>query len=253
MSRIVRNLCALLCALAWVLPAVGAERFRAAGAADGTTVILDDGSTLRLAAVRVPAGGAGAARDAGLAAAAQAALDGLVRGRVLLVEGAERFDRHGRRLVQPVLEDGTRPALALLSAGLVRIEIPEEAGAGLAGLYAAEAAARAEGGGIWARPEFAVLDAAAVPAGRSGRFAIVEGRVVEADAWNGRGYLNFGPDWKTDFTITATPRDMRAMKRAGLDWAGFAGRRVRVRGWLEDYNGPMIEIRSVAAIEVLDE
>lgn len=253
MTGFFRNLCAVLCALAWAFPAVGAETFRVAGAADGATLILDDGSALRLAAVRVPAGRAGSAEDAALAAAARSALDDMVRGRALAAAGPERFDRHGRRLVLPVFEDGTALAQVLLSAGLVRVEIPEEAGAGLPDLYAAETAARAAGRGFWSRPEFAVLDAAAVPAGRSGGFAIVEGRAVEADEWDGRGYLNFGPDWRTDFTITAAPEDLRKMKRAGADWAGYTGRRLRVRGWLEDYNGPMIEIRSAAAIEVLDE
>lgn len=253
MTGFFRTLCALLCALSWAVPPAGAEPLRAAAAADGETVILADGSALRLAAVRVPSGAAGAGREAALAEAARAELDALVRDRTILLDGPARFDRHGRRVALPRLEDGTVLPLALLSAGLVRVEVPEEAAEGLEVLYAAEAAARAAGRGFWSRPEYAVLDAAAVPPGRRGGFAIVEGRAVEAAEQGGRGYLNFGPDWKTDFTVTAAPQDLRAIKRTGVDWAQYAGRMLRVRGWLEDYNGPMIEIGSAAAIEVLDE
>jgi micrococcal nuclease len=253
MTRIFRTLCAALCALAWTAPSAGAERLRVAAVADGLTLILADGSALRLAAVRVPSGRTEAGGDAALADAARAALEALIGDRTVLVDGPVRFDRHGRRVASPRLEDGAVLPLALLSAGLVRVEVPEEAAEGPGALYAAEAAARVAGRGFWARPEFAVLDAAAVPPERSGGFVIVEGRVVEAAEQGGRGYLNFGADWKTDFTVTVSPQDLRAIERAGADWAGYAGRRLRVRGWLEDYNGPMIEIRSDAAIEMLGE
>ncbi|MBT6118025.1 MAG: thermonuclease family protein, partial [Rhodospirillaceae bacterium] len=157
------------------------------------------------------------------------------------------------RVALPRLDDGTLLPVVLLAAGLVRVEIPEEAPDRLAELHAAEAAARAAGRGLWSDPAFAALDAAAVPPERIGGFAIVEGRVVEAAEVRGRGYLNFGSDWRTDFTVTAAPEVWRAMKRAGVDWSGYAGRILRVRGWLEEYNGPMIELRSAAAIEVLGE
>ena len=123
----------------------------------------------------------------------------------------------------------------------------------LAALYAAEDSARVARRGLWAEPGFAVLDAAAVPAGAESAFAIVAGRVVEAAEVRGRGYLNFGADWRTDFTVTAAPETLRALARSGLDWAAYAGRTVRVRGWLEEYNGPMIEIRDAAVIEVIGE
>ncbi len=69
----------------------------------------------------------------------------------------------------------------------------------------------------------------------------------------GRGYLNFGEDWKTDFTIYLSPRTRRLFEREGLDIEDFEGHVVRVRGWLDSYNGPEIEATHPEQIEVLDE
>ena len=249
MTGLFRTFCAILCALAWGVPRADAEAVRVAAVAPGPALVLADGSTLRLAAVRAPSAESHPAR----AEAARAAVDALAQGKDVILDGAPRFDRHGRRIVMARLADGTVLPVALLSAGLVRVEAPEEAPEALAALYGAEAAARSARRGLWSDPAFAVLDADAVPPGRIGGFAVVEGRVVEAAEVGGRGYLNFGADWHTDFTVTASPDEMRALARVGVDWAGHAGRIVRVRGWLEDYNGPMIEIRGGGAIEVLDE
>jgi micrococcal nuclease len=52
--------------------------------------------------------------------------------------------------------------------------------------------------------------------------------------------------------VTIAPPDMRAFRRAGMNPPMLTGKRVRVRGWLEFYNGPEMEIASPGAIEVLD-
>jgi hypothetical protein len=69
----------------------------------------------------------------------------------------------------------------------------------------------------------------------------------------GRLYLNFGPDWRTDFTL-AVPREAKALfKRSALDPAALAGRMIRVRGWIRVQNGPLIEAATPEQIELLDE
>ena len=83
-------------------------------------------------------------------------------------------------------------------------------------------------------------------------FQIVEGRVVAAAVVNGRGYLNFGPNYRTDFTLTIAPRDMRTFRRAGIDITTYESRILRSRGWLQSLNGPMIEITHPEQIEVLE-
>ncbi len=75
--------------------------------------------------------------------------------------------------------------------------------------------------------------------------------MVAAAVVRGRVYLNFGPDWRTDFTIAIAPRDRRRFTRAGLLPGDWDGRRLRVRGWLKRYNGPMIEATHPEQIELL--
>ena len=84
------------------------------------------------------------------------------------------------------------------------------------------------------------------------RFELVEGVVVAATIVRGRAYLNFGPDWKTDFTASIDPRDRRLFDDAGFDIEALQGHRVRVRGWVESWNGPMIKVSHPEQIEVLD-
>jgi hypothetical protein len=88
--------------------------------------------------------------------------------------------------------------------------------------------------------------------GRTGTFQIVEGKVVTSTVTRGRGFINFGADYRTDFTVTIEPDDMRTFRQAKFDVPGLAGKRVRVRGWIEFYNGPEITITTPAAIEVLE-
>ena len=68
----------------------------------------------------------------------------------------------------------------------------------------------------------------------------------------GRLFLNFGADWRSDFTVTFRSRDRKRLEREGYDYRALAGRRIRVRGWLKSWNGPMIEATHAEQIEVLD-
>jgi hypothetical protein len=80
---------------------------------------------------------------------------------------------------------------------------------------------------------------------------LIEGRVADAVKIKGQVYLNFGQDWRKDFTITLKAKVARLFAKAGVDPLGFKGRMVRVRGWLKKYNGPMIEASHPEQIEVI--
>ena len=74
---------------------------------------------------------------------------------------------------------------------------------------------------------------------------------MNASVRAGRAYLNFGRDWRTDFTVTIAPEDLKAFRAANIDPASYAGKRVRVRGWIERMNGFEIEAAVPEAIEIL--
>ena len=67
----------------------------------------------------------------------------------------------------------------------------------------------------------------------------------------GRAYLDFGPDWHTDFTVTIAPADMANFRREQVDPRLYAGKTIRVRGIVQQFHGPEIEIANPEQIEVL--
>jgi len=117
-----------------------------------------------------------------------------------------------------------------------------------------EERARAMRSGLWASGELVVRDPD--PNGLAQHldsYQIVRGRVIDTGAArNGRVYLNFGLDWRTDFTVSISPAHLERFQEAGLDPMALAGHEVRVRGWLYRENGPMIALDHPEAIEQLD-
>ena len=85
-----------------------------------------------------------------------------------------------------------------------------------------------------------------------GHFALVEGKVVSVRESGATIYVNFGRRWSTDFTVTILKRNARNFTAAGIEPKTLAGRRVRVRGWIEERGGPWIEAVRPEQIELTD-
>jgi hypothetical protein len=79
----------------------------------------------------------------------------------------------------------------------------------------------------------------------------VEGRVLVAGKASGRVYLNFGRNWKDDFTAVIGERALPLFAESGLDPLALGGAFIRVRGWVDDKDGPRIEVTHPEQIEVL--
>lgn len=230
-----------------------AERAAVAAVLDGDTIALKDGRIVRLAAIMAPKQGqAPTARRDALAAASRDALATLVLGRsVGLAPVAATPDRYGRMRAHVVGEDGEWIQAALVVQGFARVATTPDARAGAAPLLTIEARARAAGRGLWAHRAFRVIPVEA--ASRAvGSFQIVEGRVRSAERRGGRVWLNFGTDWREDFSVLIAPSPRRLFVEAGLDPAGLAGTMIRVRGWIASRNGPLIEATHPEQIEVIE-
>jgi endonuclease YncB( thermonuclease family) len=230
-------------------PTAGMHVVSISRALDGGAFATADGREVKLAGI-VPPGKDGNPATPIEAQAAKDALDDLLKGgTVSLAEAAT--DRYGRAVAQVFVDDMWVQG-SLLRRGLVRAA-PDEASAMCAKrLLAAEGEARAAKAGAWGTRTFAILDARSIKA-RPGSFQIVEGTVTTSAVNRGRAYVNFGADYRSDFTITVPQPDMAAFRRARLDLRKLAGKRLRVRGWIDFYNGPEMEITTPAAIEVLNE
>jgi hypothetical protein len=216
-------------------------------------LVLVDGRAVHLEGVLLPQGSKDHAPDF-LAEQAISTLSDLAKGRsVSLAVNIPKEDRYGRLRAQVEFpQDNDEPWLqiAMLRRGLARVDIAPDRRECAAALYAAEAEARKNRNGIWTQGAYAI-HAPDQLAGTTGTFQIVEGKVLTANLKNGRAYLDFGTDWRFDFTATISPDDMANFREAGIDPRNYAGKVVRVRGFVDQMNGPEIEMSSPDAVEVL--
>jgi endonuclease YncB( thermonuclease family) len=224
---------------------------------DGETVALDDGREVRLIGALAPRA-SDANADPGawpLEEAAKTSLADVTLGkRVELAFGPTREDRYGRHLAHLFISENGRRIWVqgeMLQLGLARAYALPGVDACLGALIANESIGRTVEAGIWtsriyqpqnADKTFALL-------ALRGAFQIVRGRVASLSKTKSAAYLNFGDDWKTDFTVRIPQRLFTAQPQL----AALEGQLIEVRGWIERRNGPMITITHAAALTILSE
>lgn len=266
-----------ICCLAGVaaLPAAGlrgedasvtACRFEGAGTgkvrtvADGRSFTLADGREVRLAGIEVPLPlrpGESGTRTAAAASARAALAAMLGDGEVELAQDVGAADRYGRLVAFVyVTRAGARRSAVheMLGRGFARVSGRVGERACAAELLAQERAARQAKLGLWSEPYYAILGAenAAELAAERGRFALVEGRVLSVRESGATIYMNFGRRWSQALTVTIAKRNERAFAAAGMAPRRLENRRVRVRGWIEERNGPRIEASRPEQIEIAE-
>ncbi|KAA5605841.1 thermonuclease family protein [Roseospira marina] len=224
---------------------------------DAGELVLEDGRRIRLAALHLPCaadlpqdtGPEEAARLTALAAAARDALRAWAVG-WSVVPWTPRLDRdrYGRVLAQVVVGQD-RPVwlqAALIAAGLARVETMPGVEAGAARLLRLEAVARRHRRGLWRDPLYQPRAPDATWPW-IGTFQIVRGTVRAAAKVRSRVYLNFGADWRRDFTVRVDRPSAAGFRTADL--LDLTDQYVQVRGWLYPTNGPMINLDHPTALE----
>jgi endonuclease YncB( thermonuclease family) len=228
---------------------------------DGETLVLDDGGEVRLVGAMSPRASDVAAEHAilPLEGRAKSELEALVLGKsVALAFDGRRSDRYGRLLAQAFV--GAEPQQVwvqghMLKRGLARVTSMPGSVACLDALSAHERVAREAGVGLWSETVYQIrsADSTAELLRYRSSYQIVEGRVVSASERSGRIFLNFGQDWREDFTAGLDAAAARLVANSGLDVMGLGGQRVRVRGWIERRGGPYVAVRHPHQIELLPE
>jgi endonuclease YncB( thermonuclease family) len=225
-----------------VVPCGGDEitRGTASRVVDGRTFLLDDGREVRLAAIEVLPGEPDTAAGG---TASKDALAGLLAGAQVVLRRAEfPTDRYGRIMAYAVAVRGDSQSLVqaqLISQGFARMGDRVGNRNCAMELLRRENSARAAKIGLWARPSNDPLQADRPDdiLARRGRFALVEGNVVSVHESGAIVYVNFGRHWTEDFSVTIRKRNEATFTAANLDLKRFAGRRLRVRGWIEARGG----------------
>ena len=116
-------------------------------------------------------------------------------------------------------------------------------------LLVLEDKARSTAQGFWASPGMAVRKIDTIGAERN-QFMIVTGAAVEIADKKSVYFANYGKDWKTDFTVSLTKENRRNFP-PGFDIEMLKNKPVRVRGWVFEKNGPMIELTHPEQLEFL--
>ncbi len=221
---------------------------------DGRTLQLADGRIIRLAGIDVPL--AQHAEGDTAAAAAKAALASLVDKRSVTVRAPrDETDRYGRLVAYVFLPGSDRPVQqSLLEQGSARLSYRAADDDCRNALVAAEREARIVRRGLWADPRFAIR--AAEPAADlnadRGRYVVVEGVVQSVRTSGATTYLNFARRWSEGFSVSLRKRDERGFAAAGLAPKTLEGKRIRVRGYVEQRSGPRIEASEPSQIEIAE-
>ncbi len=221
---------------------------------DGDTIVLRDGREVRLVGIQAPKLALGRSNfdDWPLAAEARAHLEEIVLGAdVRLSYGGRREDRYGRLLAHLHLADGRWVQGAMVAEGMARVYSFPDNRACVGELLGYEVQARRNEQAIWNLPYYAIrsADAPEKLLGYVDSFQLVEGIIREIAVVRGRLYLNFGDDWREDFTVTVAPAHMRKFPDG---FEAYRGTRIRVRGWIKSYNGPEIVVTHPEQIEFLE-
>ena len=81
----------------------------------------------------------------------------------------------------------------------------------------------------------------------------VKGKVLNAHKSDKCVYLNFGQDWRNDFTGVIFNDTLAAFAKEGIDPVVFyKNKEIEIIGRIKEYNGPEIIINSPSQIRVLD-
>ena len=237
---------------------------------DGLTILLTDDTILRLASLDIP--DFHVWEDAPHAQAALALLE------TLLPEGTEvmlyqtRSAKKGRvtRMKHALAHVAIKPKKtsklakdspiwvngALLANGIARVYTAPNAPEMAAQMFKIEQQARNDQKGLWAEgSRYRVFNANDIDDidEDNGQLVLLEGIVTKAASIKNNVYLNFGENWKTDFTIMIKPALRKKLAREGRAPLNMQDQKLRVRGYLRSYNGPLIELEDTLHLESLPE
>ena len=225
---------------------------------DGRSFTLDDGREIRLAGIEAPLlpGPGEAGTRAKAALAARAALESIIAGRsVELGQTGMPADRYGRTAAFVYVGGGAPPesvAHEMLARGFARVAVHVGERPCADELLARERSARQAKLGLWGEPYYVIVSAesGAELVAESGRFTLAEGKVWSVRESGGTIYVNFGRQWSQALTVTILKRNERMFAAAGIEPKRLENRNVRVRGWVEERNGPRIEVTRPEQIEI---
>lgn len=221
---------------------------------DGRTIMLETGDIVELTGLYF------SYNERGESAQLQSSYDFLnehfkgyfVRVHQTIKEHTGRNNRYGHLLAHIQREDGVWAQGSLIASGYARVLMPPTNPEMAEELYTIEGQARKGKLGIWADPKWRILSAEESKS-KMNSFQIIEGSIKKTAMRNNKIYLNFGDDWRTDFTVMIPQEHRVLFSRLGHSPLNWLHKKVRIRGWVQDFNGPLISAEHPLQFEFLDE
>ncbi len=221
---------------------------------DPLTVRLDDGRTIHLTSLDYP--DIDFYEPGPFSVTAHHILEDFLKGKKVIIyqtpsakEG--RINRMKHKIAHLVRQTDKVWAQGLiLKLGLARVRTTVYNAQMAQQMLHLENTARDNKSGLWRTEEYKVLSPEEAPE-YIDTYQIVEGKIVSASMKKNRLYLNFGHNWKNDFTVSVSSSDLRRFARKGLEPHRWSGKKIRVRGWLRSYNGAYMDIDHPARFEAL--
>ena len=223
---------------------------------DGDTVKLSNGRMLRYIGldtpeVRIKAVGAGFVYDPQpFSLEAKEFNRKLVEGKNVRVEyDIEKTDRYGRLLGYCFIEDTFVNAKLIEEGYAVLYTFPPNVK--YTDLFVeSQKKAQKKKKGLWG--SFAIIDHTQANQ-YINQVRNVKGRVVSTYKSKKCVYLNFGQNYKNDFTVVIFNNTLGFFNKKGIDPVSFYnGKKIRVMGRIREYNGPEIIVNSPYEIEIVE-
>lgn len=222
------------------------ERYTVQTALDGDTLMLTNGTRVRLIGVNAPEI---ARNNSPNQPGGQEAMDFLYKlakdKTVRLESEVQRFDRYHRRLAHPILPDGRSITSILLRSGMVHVSLVPPNIARAEQLFRDEAYARRRKVGLWAMKDYQVLPARNAASYRN-TWRRLRGKVVSVQPKLKYTYLYF----ESGLVAYFDNENLQRFIEAGRDPLQLEGRTVVVRGWVRQQSGqPVIKLSHPLEIE----
>ena len=164
---------------------------------------------------------------------------------------ARNIDRHGRTIAHAMLS-GKSINQSMIKYGWAFAYPYKTQNSVAQRYYNGEDHARAAKRGIWRDTTYQPLSADRPKDIPIGKFVIIKGTVKKHGKARQDHYLNFGDDWKSDFTIKLSKTSVKHIeKRLGFPLKALEGKQIEVRGWSEYGGGPMIDLVHTARLRLI--
>ncbi len=218
------------------------------------TIKLEDGRIIHLAGIDYPDLDFHDAGD--LSVTAQKILEDFLVGKKVAIYQTKskdrgRVNRMGHDIAHLVrVDDNIWTQALLLSLGVARVRTTKYNFEMAKQMLSIEDKARSSGSGMWSMDEYKILSPKQAEY-HIGSYQIVEGVIKSVSMRKNKLYLNFGDNWRDDFTIAVSAIDLRRFMRRKIDLKQWNGKLIRVRGWIRFYNGPYVEVDHIAQFEPL--